>query len=89
MSDERDFDLAAERRWRAGVNLYRAGDASRPFKGDPIAEGMSECLDLALYTREALRCGALHPTAAHVLNQHARAAWRILRTAQQRHGGGQ
>lgn len=42
----------ARARWDRGVALIRGGP-NAPFQGDPIAEGLEECLDLRNYAGEA------------------------------------
>ena len=75
-----DFEAAAERRWRAGLNLYRAGDESEPFVGDAVREAQDECLDLRNYARAALDAGLLSPLAAEHVEDLARKAYAILAT---------
>lgn len=53
-----DFDARRRAKWIAG-RQERGLDMRAPFQGDPCAEGMSECVDLANYVDQAIRDGRI------------------------------
>jgi len=50
-----EFEQLADARWERGIREIREGDGERPFKGDPIKEGIEECLDGYNYAVQAWR----------------------------------
>jgi len=74
------FAERCRERHAAGIARYRGCDASRPFEGDPIEEGVQETVDLANYAREAQRAGRLSPLAAEHVRDLAQRAYSILST---------
>ncbi len=78
MSDsDSDFDLRAEERWRKCSRQYRKS-LDEPFCGDPVAEGMEECLDLRNYAVEALEQGRINDLVAEMLCVAASMAFNLL-----------
>lgn len=73
-----DFKQLCEARQRAGLALYRAGDESALFVGDPIREALDETADLANYASAAQEIGVLSPLAAEHVRDLAEQAHRIL-----------
>jgi hypothetical protein len=78
------FEQLCQQRHAAGIQLYRDGDPTRPFHGDPIREAIDETLDLANYAAEAERSGQLSPVSAEHVRRLAETAYSILI----RHGRG-
>lgn len=74
-----EFEQLAHDRWEAGVNEFRAGDARKPFSGDPINEAISECLDLYNYSVEAWEEHRIPKDKCTELCRLAFAAFVILR----------
>jgi len=83
-----DFSDLCRARHLAGLERYRAGDASRPFEGDPLEEGIQETVDLANYADAAEARGLLGPEAAESVRDLARAAYAVLRRALEDPGHG-
>jgi len=78
MSDsDSDFDLRAEERWRRCSRQYRKS-LDEPFCGDPVAEGMEECLDLRNYTLEALRQGRISELDSEDVCLKALSAYKVF-----------
>lgn len=59
----RDPDIASAcfKKWRSGLQEHRGGLESRPFRGHPLVEAYSECLDQINYLNEALRQEMIPP----------------------------
>jgi len=70
------FAERCRERHAAGIARYRGCDASRPFEGDPIEEGVQETVDLANYADAAQRAGRLSPSTS--------ATWRSAPTRSSR-----
>lgn len=73
------FEALADFRWRRGVNEIRGGDERKPFDGDPIDEGMEECLDIRNYAQEAVRQGRLSPELGRFICGLAAFAFALFR----------
>lgn len=65
---------ALDVRRQRGIDAYRAGDASRPFVGDALAEAYEEALDLLVYADEMLRQGEPEAEVQHVATLARQAA---------------
>ena len=76
-----EFDRLADERWERGVREIRGGDSSKPFDGDPVAEGEEECLDARNYAREGARQGRLTWGQAKVASWLAYTLFMIFRSA--------
>ena len=72
------FDDLATARWNAGVRKFRDGNAELPFDGDPIAEGLEECLDLRNYAVEAYNQGRIAHRLSHAICAIAEVAFDLL-----------
>ena len=73
-----EFVRRSNERYRAGVEEFRGGDTSKPFDGDPVAEGIDECCDLRNYTLEGLRSGRLTAADGASLLRLAQGAFDLL-----------
>jgi hypothetical protein len=48
-----DIAAACAKKWRSGLQEHRGGLESRPFRGNPLVEAYSECLDQINYLNQA------------------------------------
>ena len=73
-----EISKALQLRWSAGIDAYRGGDGSLPFKGDPIEEMYLEALDLELYAREAMRQRVVPLAMLRDIERHVRSVTVVL-----------
>lgn len=76
-----EYEARALIRWRRGVALIRGGP-HLPFQGDPVAEGIEECLDLRNYAGEARAQGRIGWLRHAAIVASGWLAYRLLRGAQ-------
>ena len=81
-----DFADKADERFTRGVAMLREGDDEQPFVGDPLVEGMEECLDLRNYAIEAESQNRLTHEASERIQKIAREAHAILEQAEMSFG---
>ena len=67
-----EISKALQQRWSSGIDAYRGGDGSKPFKGDAVEEAYAELLDFTLYLREAMRQHVLPLPMIRDLERHVR-----------------
>ncbi len=76
-----EYEERARGRWVRGVALIRGGEHV-PFQGDPIAEGLEECLDLRNYADEGRRQGRIGTVRRLAVIACGRLAYSLLRQVQ-------
>ena len=76
------FISEARERWSNGVKLYRGGDESAPFNGDPLQEAVEESIDLYCYIKESSDQGLLSEAEADQLSCHAFDSYKLIKRIQ-------